>query len=72
MGFSIASIGGGQVILENMYNIDGVGHFLFTRIMNRDLPPFQGTVMLIALVVVTVNLAVDVAYAWLDPRINYR
>jgi peptide/nickel transport system permease protein len=71
MGFTIAGIVGGQIILENMFNIDGVGRFLFTRLMGRDLPPFQGTVILIALFVVTVNLAVDVAYAWLDPRIRF-
>lgn len=71
MGFAIAGIVGGQIILENMYNIDGVGHFLFSSLIERDLPPFQGTVILIAAVVVTVNLGVDVAYAWLDPRIRY-
>lgn len=72
MGFAIAGIVGGQIILENMYNIDGVGHFLFSRLTERDLPPFQGTVILIASVVVTVNLCVDLTYAWLDPRIRYR
>lgn len=71
MGFAIAGIVGGQIILENMYNIDGVGRFLFSRLIERDLPPFQGTVILIAGVVVTVNLCVDIAYAWLDPRIRY-
>lgn len=71
MGFTIAGIVGGQIILENMFNIDGVGRFLFIRLIERDLPPFQGTVVLIAFVVVTVNLAVDVAYAWLDPRIRF-
>lgn len=71
MGFSIAGIVGGQIILENMYNIDGVGHFLFDRLIRRDFPPFQGTVIIIAFVVLTINLIVDVTYAWLDPRIRY-
>lgn len=71
MGFTIAGIVGGQIILENMYNIDGVGRYLFNRLTERDLPPFQGTVVLIASVVVTVNLCVDLTYAWLDPRIRY-
>ncbi len=71
MGFTIAGIVGGQIILENMYNIDGVGHYLFARLIARDLPPFQGIVIIIATVVVTVNLAVDVAYGWLDPRLRY-
>jgi peptide/nickel transport system permease protein len=71
MGFSVAGIVSGQIILENMFNIDGVGRFLYTRLILRDLPPFQGTVVIIAFVVVTVNLLVDIAYAWLDPRIRY-
>jgi ABC-type dipeptide/oligopeptide/nickel transport system permease component len=37
----------------------------------RDFPPFQGTVMIIAFVIVMVNLIVDILYAWLDPRIRY-
>jgi peptide/nickel transport system permease protein len=71
MGFAIAGIVGGQIILENMYNIDGVGRFLFTRLLMRDLPPFQGAIIIIASVVLTINLMVDIAYAWLDPRIRY-
>jgi peptide/nickel transport system permease protein len=72
MGFAIIGIVDGAVILENMFNIDGVGRYLVTRLEMRDQPPFQGTVMLIAFVVVTMNLVVDIAYAWLDPRIRYR
>jgi peptide/nickel transport system permease protein len=71
MGLTISGIIGGQIILENMFNIPGVGQFLFSRLQNRDFPPFQGTVVLIAVVIVTVNLLVDVLYAWLDPRIRY-
>jgi peptide/nickel transport system permease protein len=71
MGLTISSIVGGQIILENMFNIDGVGRYLFARLNTRDFPPFQGTVLLIASVIVTLNLVVDLAYAWLDPRIRY-
>ncbi len=71
MGLTISSIIGGQIILENMFNIRGVGQFLYSRLIIRDFPPFQGTVLIISFVVVTVNLAVDVLYAWLDPRIRY-
>ncbi|HXH22185.1 MAG TPA: ABC transporter permease [Dehalococcoidia bacterium] len=70
-GFTLGGLISGQIILENMFNIDGVGRFLFTSLNTRDFPPFQGTVLIIATVVVTVNLAVDVMYAWLDPRIRY-
>jgi len=54
-----------------MFNIRGVGQFLYSRLILRDFPPFQGTVLIISFVVVTVNLVVDVLYAWLDPRIRY-
>jgi len=70
MGLTISSIIGGQIILENMFNIPGIGQFLFSRLLIRDFPPFQGTVVLIAVVIVTINLLVDVLYAWLDPRIR--
>jgi peptide/nickel transport system permease protein len=71
MGLTIAGIVSGQIILENMFNIDGLGHFLYARLLLSDFPPFQGTVLLIAFVIVTLNLVVDIAYAWLDPRIRY-
>ena len=54
-----------------MFDIDGVGRYLLRRLTERDFPPFQGTVFLISLVVVTMNLLVDICYAWLDPRIKY-
>ncbi len=71
MGLTISNIIGGQIILENMFNIPGVGQFLFSRLQMRDFPPFQGTVMMIAFVIVSVNLLVDILYAALDPRIRY-
>jgi peptide/nickel transport system permease protein len=71
MGFTIAGIVGGQIILENMFAIDGIGRFLFNRLIIRDFPPFQGAVLIIAFVIVTMNLVVDLAYAWIDPRIRY-
>jgi peptide/nickel transport system permease protein len=71
MGLTISGIVGGQVILEAMFDIDGVGRFLLRRLNERDFPPFQGTVFLISAVVVFMNLLVDICYAWLDPRIKY-
>ncbi len=71
MGLTLAGIVGGQIILEQMFNIDGVGRYVFHRLIVRDFPPFQGTVLVIAFVVVTMNLVVDITYAWLDPRIRY-
>ena len=71
MGLTLGGIVSGQIILESMFNIQGVGRFLFTSLNNRDFPPFQGTVLLIGVVIVSVNLGVDLVYAWLDPRIRF-
>jgi peptide/nickel transport system permease protein len=71
MGLTLSTIIGGQIILENMFGIRGVGSYLLATITNRDFPPFQGTVIIIAFVVVMMNLLVDILYAWLDPRIRY-
>jgi peptide/nickel transport system permease protein len=68
---TLSGMVGGQIILESMFNIDGVGRFLMSRLTSRDFPPFQGVVLLIAFVIVTMNLLVDLAYAWLDPRVRY-
>ncbi len=71
MGLTLSGIVGGQIILESMFNIQGVGRFLFTSLNTRDFPPFQGTVLIIGFVVVTMNLVVDIIYAQIDPRIRY-
>jgi peptide/nickel transport system permease protein len=70
MGFTVAGIISGQIILENMFNIPGLGQYLFSRLLVRDFPPFQGIVILTAVVIVSMNLIVDILYAWLDPRIR--
>ena len=56
---------------ETVFNIPGVARFLVEAIQWRDYPIVQNLVMLIALIVVTVNLVVDLLYAVLDPRIRY-
>ena len=71
MGLTVGGIVSGQIILEQMFNIHGVGRFVFQSLNNRDFPPFQGAVLVIGFVIVTVNLAVDLIYAWVDPRIRY-
>jgi peptide/nickel transport system permease protein len=51
--------------------LPGVGRFTVDAISNRDYPVVQATVLLITLIVLMVNLAVDVLYAYIDPRIKY-
>jgi peptide/nickel transport system permease protein len=71
IGIEAAFLIGGLIITETVFNIPGVAHFLVEAILKRDYPIVQNLVMLIALVVVVVNFAVDLMYAALDPRIKY-
>jgi peptide/nickel transport system permease protein len=54
-----------------VFNLPGVARYLVDAIQFRDYPIVQNLVMLIAVVVVFANLAVDLLYTWLDPRIKY-
>ena len=61
-----------KVIVETIFTIDGLGRLIVSSILARDFPVVQGTVLLIATVFVLINLALDVAYAYLDPRLRLR
>ncbi len=62
---------GGQVLLEVVFNWPGIGRLMVDSITQRDYPVAQATFFLMALAVVVMNLVVDLAYGWLDPRIRY-
>ena len=62
----------GEVIIENIFVLPGMGAFLFDSINNRDYPAIQGEVFIIAFMILAVNLIVDILYGVLDPRIRYR
>lgn len=70
MGLTVATIVGSQIVLEQMFNIPGVGRLLFQSIFFRDYPLTQGLVLLTTFVIVFTNLAVDVLYGLLDPRVR--
>jgi peptide/nickel transport system permease protein len=70
-GMQLSMIIGGQVLIEMVFNIPGMGRLLVTSVNNQDYPYVQGIILLIAAVVVFVNLLVDLTYGWLDPRIRY-
>lgn len=61
----------GAVLVETVFAWPGLGSLLVTSILKRDFPLVQGGVMLIALSYVLINLATDLVYAYLDPRIRY-
>ena len=60
----------GAVILEKVFAWPGVGRLLVTAVSGRDFPVVQGITVMVALVVLSINLLVDIAYAYVDPRIR--
>jgi peptide/nickel transport system permease protein len=62
----------GTVILETIFALPGMGQLTLKSITQRDYPVLQAIVLFYTLLVLLSNLAVDVAYGWLDPRIRYR
>jgi peptide/nickel transport system permease protein len=71
IGIEAAFLLGGLIVTETVFNIPGVARFLVEAIRWRDYPMVQNLVMFIAIVVVTINFAVDMLYAVVDPRIRY-
>lgn len=61
---------GGTVVIENIFSIPGVGSYMTTAIGNRDYPVIRGSVVLLAIVFSLIMLAVDLIYAFVDPRIK--
>ena len=70
IGGSAATMIGGSVIMESVFNIPGIGQQVITALGSRDYPLVQGCVLVFAIFVMIINLVVDVCYKWIDPRIN--
>lgn len=71
LGVQFGVLLGGTVVIEVIFGLPGVGRLVIDAISARDYPMLQGTVLFIATMFALVNLLVDVAYAYLDPRIRY-
>jgi peptide/nickel transport system permease protein len=71
VGLQFGTLIGGAVITEYVFALPGVGRLVVDAVFARDYPLVQGVVLLIAIGFIVSNLVVDVAYAWLDPRIRY-
>ncbi len=72
VGGQLGTLLAGTVIVETIFALPGMGRLTVEAILFRDYPVVQTNVMLVAATLVTLNLAVDLTYAWLDPRIRYR
>ena len=65
-------LAGNAILTETVFNIPGIGRYAYANGINQlDLPVIQGTVVIGTLFIVLLNLLVDVAYAFLDPRVRY-
>ena len=71
MGTSAGHMLGGAVIVEIIFGWPGIGQFVIVGISQRDYPVVQGFVLYLAVIFLLVNLAMDVLYRWLDPRLNF-
>jgi len=70
-GIQLAGLLTGAVVTEQVFSRPGLGRVAITAIGNRDFPLIQGTVLVTAIVYVLVSLAIDLSYAFIDPRIRY-
>ena len=71
IGITMAILIGGAVVTEIVFNIPGMGRLIISAILRRDYPVVQGVVLVTAASYVLINLAVDMVYAFIDPRIRY-
>ncbi|SFI51944.1 ABC transporter permease [Albimonas pacifica] len=71
LGLQFAYLMGGAIVVENVFAWNGVGRFAIEAVFARDYPLIQGFILFFATVVALASVIVDVAYAFLDPRIRY-
>jgi peptide/nickel transport system permease protein len=72
MGMQLGQMVGGSILVEQVFNIPGMGNLLALSITNRDYQVVQACIFIIALTVAICNLAVDIAYGYIDPRIRIK
>lgn len=69
-GFSIAALLGGTVIIEQIFSLPGLGPFVLSAIIGRDVPVVQAVTLLFVLTQMVVALLIDLAYGWLNPKVR--
>ena len=72
LGMIVVEVLGGSIIVENVFNLPGIGRLIITGVGNRDFPLVQGLVFYLALTVVVINFLVELLYSAIDPRIRMR
>jgi peptide/nickel transport system permease protein len=71
LGVNIGWLLGGSVVVETVFSIPGLGALIVSSITARDYPMIQGIALVFGLMVILINLATDIVYALLDPRVSY-
>ena len=71
VGLQLPILVGGSVIMENIFALPGLGRLMLNALENRDYPVVSGINLLFGTAVVVGNMLIDLAYAFLDPRIRY-
>jgi len=71
LGIDLGVLLGGAILTETVFNIPGIGRLAYTAITRGDMPTIQGTVIFAAFFIIVLNLIVDIAYSFLDPRVRY-
>lgn len=71
IGLTVANLAGGAVVIETVFNVPGAGRLLVNSVARRDYPVMQGTILIVAILYIFINLIVDILYGVLDPRVRY-
>jgi peptide/nickel transport system permease protein len=72
IGIEFAFLMGGLVVTEQVFNLNGLGKLFVVSVTNNDYTMTQALVMLVVAIFVLTNFAVDIMYAWIDPRIRFK
>ena len=71
VGITFAALMGGAVVTETVFSLPGIGQLVVASVLRRDYPVIQGVILMVATVYVLINLAVDLMYFLVDPRVKY-
>jgi peptide/nickel transport system permease protein len=71
VGMQLPLLVGGSVIMENIFNLPGLGRLMLDALSQRDYPMVSGINLFFGVVVIGANLVIDLVYHYLDPRVRY-
>jgi ABC-type dipeptide/oligopeptide/nickel transport system permease component len=70
VGLRVGYLFAGAVIIEQIFQLPGLGNYALQAIQRRDYPSLQGVVLAVAAIIIVINLLVDLTYAWLNPKVR--